>query len=77
MRIGGESSNPFRLNYSVPQGSVLGPQWFVLYTTPVRDIINKYNIQYHYYADDLQLYVSFNPDSKSANANIMQFPETE
>ena len=75
VRIGDESSNPVRLNYSVPQGSVLGPQWFVLYTTPVQDIIKKYNIRYHYYADDLQLYVSFNPDSKSANASISTLQE--
>ena len=30
-----------------PQGSVLGPQWFAVYTFPVRDIILKYNLNYH------------------------------
>jgi hypothetical protein len=70
-----ESSDLVRLNYSVTQGSVLGPQWFVLYNTPVHDIIKKYNIRYHYYADDLQLYVSFNPDSKSVNASISMLQE--
>ena len=43
------------LDYSVLQGSVLGPQWFTVYTSPVRDIILKYNLNYHVYADDTQL----------------------
>ena len=40
VHIADESSNPVCLNYSVPQESGLGPLWFVLYTTPVRDILS-------------------------------------
>ena len=43
--IGNAISSPVILDYSVPQGSVLGPQWFTVYTQPVRNI-NK-NTIYH------------------------------
>ena len=40
--------------------SVLRPLLYVLYTLPVAAIINRPNLTYHLYADDTQLYVSFN-----------------
>jgi hypothetical protein len=39
----------------VPQGSVLGPILFSCYVAPVTTIPDKFNISYHYYADDLLL----------------------
>ena len=44
VRVGTSTSQPTVLDYSVPQGSVLGPQWFTVYTYPVRDIIRTYNL---------------------------------
>ena len=36
-----------------------------IYITPVGDIIKKFGLDYHLYADDTQLYVSFVPGGNS------------
>jgi len=51
------------LKYSLPQGSIIGPQGFTMYISPVGDVIRSYGISFHAYADDIQLYTEFNPKS--------------
>ena len=42
----------------------VGPLLYVLYTAPIADIVKSHNLQYHFYADDTQLYVTFKTDSQ-------------
>ena len=62
----------------VPQGSVLDPLLFVASTAPMSIIASDYGVQYHQYADDIQLYVAISTSNLDPTiTNLQNYLSTE
>ena len=57
MVVDGVSSKVNYIICSVPQRSVLGLVFFILYVVDLADIVAEHNMSPHAYADNNQLYI--------------------
>ena len=72
MTVNGRSSRPAGVFFSVPQGSVLGPIIFILYSAPLFSLIETHSVSNQSFADDTQLLHSCPPDQIHATVLTMQ-----
>lgn len=59
VKLANQVSDIRAVGSGVPQGSILGPLLYTIYTSTLGNSIKS--CSYHFYADDTQLYYSFNP----------------
>ena len=75
VNINGTISTHVPLKYGVPQGSVLGPILFTNYSSPIARIARKHGLPVYTYADDTQIYVSFNLNDRNDEMSARQRAE--
>lgn len=64
-----KSSGSSYVDRGVPQGSILGPLLFILYSADITNCL--LNTKFHLYADDLQMYLSFHPHQTDESVTKM------
>jgi hypothetical protein len=66
VRIGDTLSAKRQLRTGVPQGSVLGPLLFNIFSSGLASVFEEFEVSAYYYADDTQFFVEFNPSSNES-----------
>ena len=76
VKVGSTISLPAAILYGVPQGSIFGLILFSRYTNSISSIIHsQISINYHFYADDTQLYIKLLPANSSLTLKTKELPK--
>jgi hypothetical protein len=72
VKINESESTTRKVQYGVPQGSLLGPLFYALYTSDIESLIkNHHGMNVQMYADDVQLYIGFLDNNKSCTEDVL------
>ena len=58
------------ISCGIPQGSVLGPVLFILYTAPLSAVMYSHSVLHHSFANDTQLQKSASPEQENSSHYI-------
>ena len=72
VQVGDFRSDVSALKFGVPQGSVLGPVLFILYTTALSYVIRGHSVSHEMFADDTQLLHSSSIDDYPSLISTLQ-----
>ena len=64
VKVRNSLSNSVTNNCGVPQGSVIGPMLYTMYSAPISKVIEAHGLSSMLYADDTQIYLTFRPQDQ-------------
>ena len=70
VKMGGHRSSTVPSCSGIPQGSVLGSILFSVYMSPIANVVAEYEVRFHQFADDMQIYVTLR--SKDWDIGVLQ-----
>ena len=68
--VNGEESESVSMDYGVPQGTILAPLLYTLYTGDLNQIVENMGLKIHSFADDTNIYMGFKPINSLSEAKI-------